>query len=152
MLKRQELLSLSATHGLHPDLDDVAQEDIAAAGDVPETLALLWVNVGCGWFSDGLDGSRVSDFMNRLLHPSDVQEIRRYRSSNDIDWFAYGIPFFETADLNYFVVTPEGRVLSPQVDGRVAPIADSLESFVHELVRDPEFWLSRLPADDVKAP
>jgi hypothetical protein len=123
-----------------PDLQPVDAKSLKELEEklsVPTELTSCWAEIGCGFFSRSSTGERLTDFQNRLLGPDEIEDLLDVGLFDGPDPFSKGIPFFETADIGYFVLHPDGAVYS--VHERL--IASSLESFLKELMSDPEFWL-----------
>jgi hypothetical protein len=123
-----------------PELQSIDSKWVASLEkklSVPMELFTCWAEIGCGFFSRNAAGERLTDFQNRFLGPDEIEDLLDVGVFDGPDPFSEGIPFFETADMGYFVLRADGAVYSVYKKR----ISSSLASFLDGLMADPEFWL-----------
>lgn len=140
-MKYQNAMELPAA--VSPRLSPVTLEEISAMNaeiDFPTDLVECWLQIGCGFFSKNEAGERLTKFQNRLVGPDEILEMRDGDAFPEDSPFSVGMPFFETADMRFLVLAHDGSI----VHQSGTHISDSLAMFLHDIVRDPEFWLAKL--------
>lgn len=129
------------TPSIVPNLYPVSPEAITELEKrvtIPIELRDFWLTHGHGFFMEDVDGNLIDpDIANRLVSPEEVLELL----DNTVDLageFAHGIPFFERNDRRYLLISPEGKILSAEVDIRC--VANSFEEFMERIVCEPTFY------------
>jgi hypothetical protein len=138
------LALLAEDHQVLPILCTVTAEEVEALSaevTFPSALKQLWLEIGCGSFTSGKDGQRLTDFQNRLIGPDEIAELKSDDAFPDIKPFDVGMPFFETADL-YFLVLKEDGSVHHQGGTYISP---NLHEFLARVLDEPLFWLEMLP-------
>lgn len=126
-----------------PSLEAVPRDDIeAAASDfhIPPALIDIWTSCGYGFFSSDAEGNRLTSSTNRLVHPNELEEIKSTPTTLYADPFACGVPFFETLDLNYLTMKPDGSIVYCPFQASPILISESAEVFFESLMANPDFY------------
>mgnify|MGYP001184940657 FL=1 len=115
-------------------------EDLRKIALVPQGLSDFWLARGSGQFNTDSKGRSVSVWLtNVLLDPSEITDLILNTAGVVEHLLPHGLPFFNMFDLEFMVVSTDGKVAEVNPDDTVTVMAGSICEFIERLVEWPIF-------------
>jgi hypothetical protein len=123
--------------------ENIEKAELRTGLSFPTPMKEFWRELGCGFITQSLDGSRQTDQVNLMMGPLTVVDAIFSEGIYGLAPVEEGlIPFFDTGDSNLIALkaTPDGgwEVVTAYSS---TPIRPSLDAFLKDLLVDPEFYL-----------